>query len=389
MLFFQITELWTDYYNFGSLTDDLYGRSSDSQRQLSHARFLARKNGQNFPCLKCGKWYSTRSIMLRHMNHECGVEKKIQCKFCYKKFRRKWNLEQHIKRLHLSEKRKHQQQQRELLQQQRELREQQQTVLYSLGEKSNSGGACFSKSPIDIVPAATIERVTGSKVPDRVVYLPSNTQQSPVQLDLFNQYLQQHQQNLDVILSKTFKSNLYQVPATKKSSSSTAQAAVTGSNKSSVNYKTSMTNVPSRGTISSDLRRSNSVSISNCSTNAKLPFHSNYGNDSYGRNPLSLLEEEVYQLGFGSSFFNATEPPPVSILWRPPNRGRLPRSNLGDRFYCDVCPNRSYTMKENLMRHKRVECQKEPQIACPLCDKKFYYASQLSLHSKHHQQFGL
>ncbi|XP_053686464.1 UPF0746 protein DDB_G0281095-like [Sabethes cyaneus] len=117
-------KLWTDYYNFGSLTDDLYGRSTDSQRQLSHARFLARKNGQNFPCLKCGKWYSTRSIMLRHMNHECGVEKKIQCKFCYKKFRRKWNLEQHIKRLHLSEKRKHQQQQRELLQQQREQREQ-------------------------------------------------------------------------------------------------------------------------------------------------------------------------------------------------------------------------------------------------------------------------
>lgn len=38
--------------------------------------------------------------MLRHMNHECGVEKKIQCKVCFKKFRRKWNLEQHQKRIH-------------------------------------------------------------------------------------------------------------------------------------------------------------------------------------------------------------------------------------------------------------------------------------------------
>ncbi|XP_055530378.1 longitudinals lacking protein, isoforms H/M/V isoform X9 [Wyeomyia smithii] len=119
-----------------------------------------------------------------------------------------------------------------------------------------------------------------------------------------------------------------------------------------------------------------------------LPFYNSCINDSGVRNPLSLLEEEVYQLGFGSSFFNTTESPPVSLLWRPPNRGRLPRSTIGDRFYCDVCPNRSYTMKENLMRHKRVECQKEPQIVCPLCDKKFYYASQLSLHSKHHQQFG-
>lgn len=34
------------------------------------------------------------------MNHECGVEKKIQCKLCFKKFRRKWNLEQHQKRIH-------------------------------------------------------------------------------------------------------------------------------------------------------------------------------------------------------------------------------------------------------------------------------------------------
>ena len=31
---------------------------------------------------------------------EGGVEKKIQCKICYKKFRRKWNLEQHVKRIH-------------------------------------------------------------------------------------------------------------------------------------------------------------------------------------------------------------------------------------------------------------------------------------------------
>lgn len=85
-------------------------------------KLLQRKNGQNFQCCKCGKWYSTRSIMLRHMNHgnllklhsfcneshhfsplissECGVEKKIQCKLCFKKFRRKWNLEQHQKRIH-------------------------------------------------------------------------------------------------------------------------------------------------------------------------------------------------------------------------------------------------------------------------------------------------
>lgn len=66
-------------------------------------KLLQRKNGQDYQCFKCGKWYSTRSIMLRHMNHECGMEKKIQCKLCYKKFRRKWNLEQHQKRIHKKE----------------------------------------------------------------------------------------------------------------------------------------------------------------------------------------------------------------------------------------------------------------------------------------------
>jgi hypothetical protein len=34
------------------------------------------------------------------MNHECGTEKKIECQVCSKKFRRKWNLEQHVKRVH-------------------------------------------------------------------------------------------------------------------------------------------------------------------------------------------------------------------------------------------------------------------------------------------------
>uniref|UniRef100_A0A336MPB0 CSON004610 protein n=2 Tax=Culicoides sonorensis TaxID=179676 RepID=A0A336MPB0_CULSO len=84
--------LWTDFmsFGFGALADD----SSSSISKLN------RKNGQNFQCVKCGKWYSTKNIMLRHMNHECGVEKNIQCKYCSKMFLRKWNLKQHVKRIH-------------------------------------------------------------------------------------------------------------------------------------------------------------------------------------------------------------------------------------------------------------------------------------------------
>lgn len=83
-----LSDVWGDYMYLAQYTDDAYSPK------------YQRRNGQNFPCLKCGKWYSTRSIQLRHTNHECGVEKKIKCQICQKKFRRKWNLEQHTKRVH-------------------------------------------------------------------------------------------------------------------------------------------------------------------------------------------------------------------------------------------------------------------------------------------------
>lgn len=84
-----LPDKWGDFIFLAQYADDAYNPK------------FQRRNGQNFPCQKCGKWYSTRSIMLRHMNHECGVEKKIVCKMCQKKFRRKWNLEQHLKRVHM------------------------------------------------------------------------------------------------------------------------------------------------------------------------------------------------------------------------------------------------------------------------------------------------
>lgn len=83
-------DLWSEFMSYG------FGAMAEENGVLKQNR----KNGQNFQCAKCGKWYSTKNIMLRHMNHECGVEKNIQCKFCSKMFLRKWNLKQHIKRIH-------------------------------------------------------------------------------------------------------------------------------------------------------------------------------------------------------------------------------------------------------------------------------------------------
>lgn len=74
--------------------------SDEIKEKIRLLKFGANNNSRDVPCEKCGKWYTTRSIMLRHMNHECGVEKKVLCPLCNKRFRRKWNLEQHLKRVH-------------------------------------------------------------------------------------------------------------------------------------------------------------------------------------------------------------------------------------------------------------------------------------------------
>lgn len=82
-----------------------YGKNEYPEHQyysiLSRkGRLSANNTVPQVPCEKCGRRYTTRSIMLRHRNHECGLEKNIPCQLCGKKFRRKWNLDQHYKRVH-------------------------------------------------------------------------------------------------------------------------------------------------------------------------------------------------------------------------------------------------------------------------------------------------
>lgn len=53
-----------------------------------------------------------------------------------------------------------------------------------------------------------------------------------------------------------------------------------------------------------------------------------------------------------------------------------------DRFYCDVCPNRSYKHKWHLTQHKKLECQKQAQFLCYQCMKRFTQRSSLNWHIK-------
>lgn len=101
-------EMWDKYMCLSQFSEgddapfnfNVSASGADEMDYMHGSLYRQRRNGQNFACYKCGRWYSSRSIMLRHMNHECGVAKKYTCMICRKKFRRKWNLAQHLKRIH-------------------------------------------------------------------------------------------------------------------------------------------------------------------------------------------------------------------------------------------------------------------------------------------------
>lgn len=97
-------DIWNKYFGLSQFIDDIQIldqiNNGDINLQLSSATPSANGQSKVFSCIKCGRQYSTRSIMLRHMNHECGMAKQYMCPKCNKKFRRKWNLGQHLKRIH-------------------------------------------------------------------------------------------------------------------------------------------------------------------------------------------------------------------------------------------------------------------------------------------------
>ncbi|XP_049956469.1 uncharacterized protein LOC126473455 [Schistocerca serialis cubense] len=57
---------------------------------------------KQYICSTCGKQYSIKGSLQRHVRYECGVEPQFCCPYCSKRSHRKSNLSQHIRRNHFS-----------------------------------------------------------------------------------------------------------------------------------------------------------------------------------------------------------------------------------------------------------------------------------------------
>lgn len=52
---------------------------------------------KDYTCSKCGRSYSKKYNLFRHLTYECGVEPKFECVICKKKSRHKYDLQKHMR----------------------------------------------------------------------------------------------------------------------------------------------------------------------------------------------------------------------------------------------------------------------------------------------------
>ena len=53
-----------------------------------------------FTCDSCGKVYTYKGNLNRHIRVECGKEPQHTCPVCFKMFKHKSNMEMHLERVH-------------------------------------------------------------------------------------------------------------------------------------------------------------------------------------------------------------------------------------------------------------------------------------------------
>ncbi|XP_033231816.1 zinc finger protein 761-like [Belonocnema kinseyi] len=99
----------------GKKCDERYG-SKVCTMDISEAAILKKKKPQTklhekikelkpemmYKCNRCARTYKQKRYLAWHQKFDCGVMPQFQCKFCGRRFKRKFNMRVHINTLHMS-----------------------------------------------------------------------------------------------------------------------------------------------------------------------------------------------------------------------------------------------------------------------------------------------
>ncbi|XP_050535141.1 zinc finger protein 39-like [Daktulosphaira vitifoliae] len=79
----------------------VYNKQKNSESNSSYCLLCVDSRNGRFYCINmCGRSYKQKTHMTRHVNYECGQQKKFKCKYCSKKFYHKDALQKHEYSLH-------------------------------------------------------------------------------------------------------------------------------------------------------------------------------------------------------------------------------------------------------------------------------------------------
>lgn len=97
---FPIYEVLPPFSDGSQISHEMESATVQMRRSPKIKVSSTRSHGLCHPCSRCGKVYSWRTNLLRHLRLECGKKPHCQCPYCLYVTNHKTTLQEHIRRRH-------------------------------------------------------------------------------------------------------------------------------------------------------------------------------------------------------------------------------------------------------------------------------------------------